>query len=116
MTKRKKLPVERPSLTHKFNVAGHKGYITVGLYEDGQPGEVFLTVAKEGSTIRGLMDCVGILTSVALQHGVPLSDLTRKLRGVTFEPAGFTGGEEIKSASSPVDYVFHWLDVRFNGG
>jgi len=110
---RRRLPDERPSVTHKFRVGEQEGYITVGLFEDGRPGEMFITISKEGSTIRGLMDSVAVLTSLALQYGVPLEDLVRKFRGVHFEPAGFTDNPELPQASSLVDYVFRWLEGRF---
>ncbi len=100
-------------MTHKFQVAGHEGYITVGLYEDGQPGELFLKMAKEGSTISGLMDTIATMTSVSLQYGVPLRDLVNKFAHVRFEPAGFTGNSEIPIAKSIVDYVFRWMGSRF---
>ncbi|MGB2695490.1 MAG: vitamin B12-dependent ribonucleotide reductase [Dehalococcoidia bacterium] len=112
---RRRLPDERESLTHKFRVGEQEGYITVGLYEDGRPGELFITISKEGSTIRGLMDSVAVLTSLALQYGVPLEDLVRKFRGVHFEPAGFTDNPELPQANSLVDYIFRWLESRFLG-
>jgi ribonucleoside-diphosphate reductase alpha chain len=112
---RRRLPDERPSVTHKFRVGEQEGYITVGLFENGQPGEMFITISKEGSTIRGLMDSVAVLTSLALQYGVPLEDLVRKFRGVHFEPAGFTDNPDLPQASSLVDYVFRWLEQRFLG-
>ncbi|MEX1253819.1 MAG: vitamin B12-dependent ribonucleotide reductase, partial [Dehalococcoidia bacterium] len=96
--RRRRLPDERPSVTHKFRVGEQEGYITVGLFEDGQPGEVFITISKEGSTIRGLMDSVAVLTSLALQYGVALEDLVRKFRGVHFEPAGFTDNPDLPQA------------------
>ncbi len=110
---RRRLPAERAAVTHKFQVAGHEGYITVGLYEDGQPGELFLKMAKEGSTISGLMDTIATMTSVSLQYGVPLRDLVNKFAHVRFEPAGFTGNNEIPIAKSIVDYVFRWMGSRF---
>ena len=110
---RRRLPAERAAVTHKFQVAGHEGYITVGLYEDGQPGELFLKMAKEGSTISGLMDTIATMTSVSLQYGVPLRDLVNKFAHVRFEPAGFTGNSEIPIAKSIVDYVFRWMGSRF---
>ncbi len=110
---RRKLPSERRSLTHKFCVAGHEGYVTVGLYENGQPGEIFLTMSKEGSTISGLMDTVATLVSLALQYGVPLKALVDKFSHVRFEPAGITENREIPFAKSLVDYVFRWLGSRF---
>ncbi|MBF6601241.1 MAG: vitamin B12-dependent ribonucleotide reductase [Dehalococcoidia bacterium] len=110
---RRHLPDERQSLTHKFRVGEQEGYITVGLYDDGQPGEIFVSISKEGSTIRGLMDCVAVLTSVALQYGVPLESLVAKFRGVHFEPNGLTSNPAIPTASSLVDYIFRWLALRF---
>jgi ribonucleoside-diphosphate reductase alpha chain len=110
---RRRLPAERAAVTHKFQIAGHEGYITVGLYEDGQPGELFLKMAKEGSTISGLMDTIATMTSVSLQYGVPLRDLVNKFAHVRFEPAGFTGNSEIPIAKSIVDYVFRWMGSRF---
>jgi ribonucleoside-diphosphate reductase alpha chain len=113
---RKRLPDTRGAVTHKFDVAGHEGYLTVGLFEDGQPGELFITMAKEGSTIGGLMDCIGTLTSLALQYGVPLEALLRKFAHQRFEPSGFTKNPEIRSASSIIDYVFRWLALQFIPG
>ncbi len=110
---RRHLPNERQSVTHKFRVGEQEGYVTVGLYDDGSPGEIFVNISKEGSTIRGLMDSVAVLTSVALQYGVPLQNLVEKFRGVHFEPAGLTGDPRIPTASSLVDYIFRWLEVRF---
>ena len=110
---RRHLPDERRSVTHKFRVGEQEGYVTVGLYDDGTPGEVFVTISKEGSTIRGLMDSVAVLTSVALQYGVPLEDLVRKFRAVHFEPSGLTSNPDIPIASSIVDYIFRWLEKRF---
>jgi ribonucleoside-diphosphate reductase alpha chain len=110
---RHRLPAERTALTHKFDIAGHEGYITVGLYPDGQPGEIFLKMAKEGSTVSGLMDTLATTISVALQYGVPLRDLVNKFAHVRFEPSGFTGNQEIPIAKSIVDYIFRWLGSRF---
>jgi ribonucleoside-diphosphate reductase alpha chain len=110
---RRRLPAERTAVTHKFEVAGHEGYITVGLYPDGQPGEIFLKMAKEGSTVSGLMDSFATSVSLALQYGVPLRDLVNKFAHVRFEPAGFTGNQEIPIAKSIVDYIFRWLGSRF---
>jgi ribonucleoside-diphosphate reductase alpha chain len=104
------------SLTHRFEIAGHEGYITVGLYEDGQPGELFITMAKEGSTIGGLMDTVGTLTSIALQYGVPLESLVKKFAYQRFEPSGFTKNPDIRNATSITDYVFRWLGCQFIKG
>jgi ribonucleoside-diphosphate reductase alpha chain len=100
-------------VTHKFDIAGHEGYITVGLYPDGQPGEIFLKMAKEGSTISGLMDTLATSVSLALQYGVPLRDVVNKFAHVRFEPSGFTGNPEIPIAKSLVDYIFRWLGSRF---
>jgi ribonucleoside-diphosphate reductase alpha chain len=108
-----KLPPERRSLTHKFAIANHEGYITVGLYEDGSPGEIFVRMAKEGSVIAGLMDSFATSISLALQHGVPLRILCEKFKGTRFEPSGFTGNHEIPLATSIMDYLFRWLAVRF---
>ncbi len=110
---RRRLPAERTAVTHKFDIAGHEGYITVGLYPDGQPGEIFLKMAKEGSTVSGLMDSFATTVSVALQYGVPLKDLVNKFAHVRFEPSGFTGNQEIPIAKSIVDYIFRWLGSRF---
>jgi ribonucleoside-diphosphate reductase alpha chain len=110
---RRRLPDERRAITHKFQVSGHEGYITVGLYPDGQPGEIFLKMAKEGSTVSGLMDSLATMTSLSLQYGVPLRDLVRKFAHQRFEPAGFTGNSEIPIAKSIVDYVFRWMGARF---
>ncbi len=110
---RRRLPDERRSLTHKFDIQGHEGYVTVGLYEDGTPGEIFLKVAKEGSTISGLMDAFALQTSMALQYGVPLRVMVNKFSHVRFEPSGFTKNPEIPIAKSLIDYIFRWLASRF---
>jgi ribonucleoside-diphosphate reductase alpha chain len=110
---RRRLPSERTAITHKFDISGHEGYITVGLYPDGQPGEIFLKMAKEGSTISGLMDSFATTVSVALQYGVPLHDLVHKFAHVRFEPSGFTSNPEIPIAKSIIDYIFRWLGSRF---
>ena len=108
-----KLPDERRSVTHKFSIAGHEGYLTVGLYDNGQPGEIFLRMAKEGSTISGLMDTIATMTSITLQYGVPLKALVDKFSHTRFEPSGFTNNPEIPMAKSIMDYVFRWLGNRF---
>ncbi len=113
---RHRMPDTRMSLTHKFEIAGHEGYITVGLYEDGQPGELFIQMSKEGSTIGGLMDTVATLTSMALQYGVPLESLVKKFAYQRFEPSGFTKNPDIRNASSITDYVFRWLGCQFIKG
>jgi len=113
---RRKLPDERRAVTHKFSVGGHEGYITVGVYEDGTPGEMFLVMAKEGSTISGLMDTIATSVSIALQYGVPLHTLVGKFSHVRFEPSGFTNNSEIPIAKSIVDYVFRWLASKFLSG
>lgn len=113
---RRRLPDTRNAITHKFDVAGHEGYITVGLYTDGQPGEVFITMAKEGSTIGGLMDTIATLVSVSLQYGVPVDSLVRKFEHVRFEPSGMTRNSEIPFAKSLVDYIFRWLAMEFIAG
>ena len=110
---RRRLPDERPSITHKFSIAGHDGYITVGFYEDGSPGEVFLKMAKEGSVISGLMDTIATMTSIALQYGVPLESLVNKFSHVRFEPSGFTNNKDIPIAKSMTDYIFRWLGMKF---
>ncbi|EEF60205.1 vitamin B12-dependent ribonucleotide reductase [Pedosphaera parvula] len=113
---RRRLPDTRTALTHKFDIAGHEGYLTVGLFEDGQPGELFITMAKEGSTIGGLMDSIGTLTSIAFQYGVPLEALVRKFAHQRFEPSGFTKNPEVRNASSITDYVFRWMAFQFIPG
>jgi len=110
---RRKLPDEREAMTHKFSIAGHEGYLTVGLYEDRQPGEIFLRMAKEGSTVSGLMDTIATMTSIALQYGVPLKALVDKFSHTRFEPSGFTNNREIPIAKSVMDYVFRFLGNRF---
>jgi ribonucleoside-diphosphate reductase alpha chain len=110
---RRKLPDERRSITHKFNVAGHEGYVTVGLFEDGKPGEIFLRMSKEGSTISGLMDSFATAISLTLQYGVPLEALVNKFTHMRFEPAGFTKNPEIPMAKSLVDYIFRWMGSKF---
>ena len=111
--RRERLPDTRQSVTHKFNLSGHEGYITVGLYEDGRPGEVFITMAKEGSTIGGLMDCFGTAISMSLQYGVPLEVLVNKFSYTRFEPMGHTTNPDIRIAKSVVDYIFRWLGIAF---
>jgi ribonucleoside-diphosphate reductase alpha chain len=113
---RRRLPETRRALTHKFDIAGHEGYLTVGLFDNGQPGELFITMAKEGSTIGGLMDSIGTLTSLSLQYGVPLEALSRKFAHQRFEPSGFTKNPEIRNASSIIDYVFRWMALQFVPG
>jgi ribonucleoside-diphosphate reductase alpha chain len=113
---RHRLPEERPSLTHKFSIAGHEGYITVGLYPNGQPGEIFIKMAKEGSTVSGLMDSFATAVSLSLQHGVPLKVLCEKFAHTRFEPSGWTGSEQIGYAKSIMDYIFRWLQLRFLSG
>ncbi len=113
---RRRLPDTRQSITHKFSVAGHEGYLTVGLYEDGQPGELFITMAKEGSTVGGLMDVIGTCTSLSLQYGVPLVTLVDKFRHARFEPAGMTSNRDIPFAKSVIDYIFCWLGCQFIPG
>ena len=112
---RRKLPDERQSITHKFSIGGHEGYITVGMYEDGTPGEIFITMAKEGSTISGLMDALATAISFNLQYGVPLKFLVDKFAHVRFEPSGWTGNPTIPYAKSIIDYIFRWLGAKFLG-
>lgn len=111
--RRRKLPDERQAITHKFSISGHEGYITIGMYEDGTPGEVFIVMAKQGSTVSGLMDAFATGISLALQHGVPLSTMVDKFSHLRFEPAGFTNNPEIPMAKSVMDYIFRWLQSRF---
>jgi ribonucleoside-diphosphate reductase alpha chain len=111
--RRERLPDTRKSITHKFRIAGHEGYITVGLYPDGRPGELFITMAKEGSTIGGLMDCFGTAVSMSLQYGVPLEVYVSKFSHTRFEPWGHTKNPDIRVATSIVDYIFRWLGVTF---
>ena len=110
---RRRLPDERQAITHKFSIANHEGYITVGLYEDGTPGELFITMSKEGSTISGLMDAFATSVSMALQYGVPLRVLVEKFSHMRFEPSGFTGNKDIPIAKSICDYIFRWLGKKF---
>jgi len=113
---RHRLPAERASVTHKFAIAGHEGYITVGLYPNGAPGEIFIRMAKEGSTVSGLMDSFATAISLALQHGVPLKVLSEKFAHTRFEPSGWTGNEQIGYAKSIMDYLFRWMQLRFLSG
>ncbi|MDH4129397.1 MAG: vitamin B12-dependent ribonucleotide reductase, partial [Spirochaetota bacterium] len=110
---RRRLPDERKAITHKFSVGGHEGYITVGMYEDGSPGEIFIVMAKEGSVVSGLMDSFATAISLALQYGVPLEVLTNKFSHARFEPSGWTSNKEIPIAKSIMDYIFRWLDLKF---
>jgi len=112
---RRKLADERQSITHKFSIGGHEGYITVGMYEDGNPGEIFVTMAKEGSTISGLMDSFATSVSYCLQYGVPLKFLVDKFGHVRFEPSGWTGNQQIPYAKSILDYIFRWMAAKFLG-
>lgn len=110
---RRRLPDERSSLTHKFCLAGHKGYINVGLYPDGTPGEVFIHMSKQGSTINGLLDAWALTASLGLQYGVPLDVFIDKLEHTRFPPSGFTGHAVLGEASSITDYVARWLKLKF---
>jgi ribonucleoside-diphosphate reductase alpha chain len=117
---RKRLPDERPSLTHKFSIAGHEGYLTIGLYPEsvenggsGRPGEIFITMAKQGSTLAGMMDAFATSVSIALQYGVPLEDLCRKFSHMRFEPSGFTNNKQVPIAKSIMDYIFRYLSIKF---
>ncbi|MCI0356872.1 MAG: vitamin B12-dependent ribonucleotide reductase [Planctomycetaceae bacterium] len=114
--RRERLPDTRQSITHKFNVGGHEGYINVGMYDDGRPGELFITMAKEGSTVGGLMDAFGTAISMSLQYGVPLSDLVNKFSHMRFEPMGHTTNPDIRIAKSVIDYIFRWMGIRFLEG
>ena len=113
MTAHNPMPTEREGVTHKFNVAGLEGYITVGLYSSGQPGEIFLTVKQEGTVERGMCHAWAVMASVALQHGVPLEKIVEKMRGIVFEPAGLTKNRDIPTARSLMDYLARWLELRF---
>ena len=113
---RRRLPDERHSLTHHFSVGGQEGYVTVGLYEDGLPGELFIRMAKEGSTVSGLMDSFATAVSLALQYGVPLRVLCDKFSHTRFEPSGWSGNPKIGYAKSLMDYLFRWLELRFLKG
>lgn len=110
---RRRLPNERAGITHKFSIAGHEGYLIVGLFPDGTPGEIFIHMSKQGSTVSGLMDGIALLTSVSLQYGVPLGALVDKFRHSKFEPAGITQHETLVEATSVLDYVFRWLALKF---
>jgi ribonucleoside-diphosphate reductase alpha chain len=110
---RRRLPDERSAVVHHFSVGGQEGYLTVGLYEDGVPGEIFIRMAKEGSTVSGLMDCFATAVSLALQFGVPLSVLVAKFSHTRFEPSGWSGVKEIGYAKSLMDYIFRWLAIKF---
>ena len=110
---RRRLPDERRAITHHFSVGGQEGYLTVGVYEDGSPGEIFVRMAKEGSTISGLMDSFATVVSLALQHGVPLELLCRKFSHTRFEPSGWSGNPKIGYATSLMDYLFRWIELRF---
>ena len=114
--RRERLPDTRKSVTHKFSIAGHEGYITVGLYDDGRPGEMFITMAKEGSTVGGLMDCFGTAVSMSMQYGVPLDVYVNKFSHTRFEPMGHTKNPDIRIAKSIVDYIFRWLGITFLPG
>jgi ribonucleoside-diphosphate reductase alpha chain len=113
---RHRLPLTRNAIVHKFGVGGVEGYIIVGLYADGSPGEVFLHISKEGSTLSGVMDCFAVLVSLALQSGIPLTVLVSKFRHTRFAPDGFTTDREIPMATSLIDYLFAWLGRRFLSG
>src|SRR5262245_42225180 len=111
--RRRVLPATRSSLTHKFTVSGHEGYLTVGLFEDGRPGEVFIKIAKEGSTLSGLIQGFCRAFSLALQYGLPLPDAVDRFRGMRFEPSGVTNNPAIPQATSVLDYVARYLEINF---
>ena len=111
-----RLPLERPALTHHFTIGGYDGYITVGLFPNDQPGEIFINIAKQGSTLRGLMDSFAQAISIGLQYGVPLKLLCEKFSHTRFEPSGWTGNPDIGLATSLMDYIFRWLQLRFVDG
>src|SRR5467141_2604787 len=110
---RRKLPDERKSITHKFSIGGHEGYIIVGMYDEGEPGEVFIKMAKEGSTLSGFMDGLALSISMGLEYGVPLKSLVDKLTNTRFEPSGFTENPNIRYSSSVLDYIARWLGGKF---
>lgn len=112
-TSRRRLPVERQAITHKFSIGGHEGYLTVGMFEDGTPGELFVTMAKEGSVLSGLMDAFATMTSVSLQYGVPLHVLVRKFAHTRYEPSGYTENPALPVATSLTDYIFRWMALKF---
>src|ERR1019366_5477614 len=116
LARRNKLPETRDAITHKFSIGGHEGYITVGKYEDGQLGEIFIVMAKEGSTVSGLMDSFATAISLALQYGVPLKVLVDKFSHTRFEPSGWTGNKDIPFPKSIMDYIFRWLSLKFLPG
>jgi ribonucleoside-diphosphate reductase alpha chain len=107
------MPVERASVTHKFSVGGHEGYLTVGMYEDGRPGEIFIKMSKEGSTLSGVMDGLALTISLGLQYGVPLKVFVDKLLNTRFEPSGISANPNIRFATSVLDYIARWLGGRF---
>jgi ribonucleoside-diphosphate reductase alpha chain len=110
---RMSLPATRESLTHKFSIGGHEGYLTIGLHEDGRPGEVFLKISKEGSTISGLCQAYCRAFSLALQYGLPLDEAVRRFKGMRFEPLGLTNNPDVPEASSVIDYIARYLEVEF---
>ena len=109
----RRLPDERPAINHKFSVDRIKGYLNMGMFSDGSLGEVFITISKEGSTLSGLLDCLGTLTSISLQRGVPLKDIVEKMIWQKFEPAGFCSNPKIRTATSIVDYIFKYIGLHF---
>lgn len=113
MARRRRLPDERRSITHKFDVAGHQGYLIVGLYDDGNPGEIFMTMSKEGSVLSGLVDAFATSISIGLQYGVPLKVFVTKFAHMRFEPSGATQNPNLPIATSVVDYAFRWLAMKF---
>ena len=110
---RRRLPDERRAITHHFSIAGQEGYLTVGVYDDGLPGEIFITMSKEGSTVSGLMDSFATAVSLALQYGVPLQVLCNKFSHMRFEPSGWSGNPKIGYAKSLMDYIARWLELKF---
>mgnify|MGYP000384625725 CR=1 FL=1 len=112
--RRKRMPLTRPAIVHKFNVGGQEGYLTVGLYSNGKPGEIFIECSKTGSTVNGLLDAFATVTSIALQSGVPIEVLSHKFKNTRFEPSGITNNESIRFAKSILDYIFQYLDIQFS--
>lgn len=116
MPQKRELPETRTAINHDFIISGHKGWLNVGLFEDGKPGEVFITMEEEGPTINGLLNTIGTLTSVALQYGVPIEVLVQKLSGFNYEPSGQTDNPNLSHAYSIIDYIFRWLEKKFVTG
>jgi ribonucleoside-diphosphate reductase alpha chain len=111
--KRRRLPNERRSITHRFKIGGEKGFLVAGLYEDGTPGELFIHISKEGSTLSGVLDSFAVMVSMGLQYGIPIDVMVKKFKQVHFEPFGVTSNKDIPFAQSIIDYIFKWIELRF---